>query len=44
MALKTEIMTKKSIQVEYVQKTRKSSGVVIVPKNLDVSLDVNAKK
>ncbi|MDH6253856.1 AsmA protein [Chryseobacterium sp. H1D6B] len=45
MALKNGDNDKKSIEVEYAKaENPKSSGVVIVPKNLDVSLDVNAKK
>ncbi|UKT62984.1 AsmA-like C-terminal region-containing protein [Pedobacter mucosus] len=45
MALKSGDNKNKSVQVEYAKvENPKSSGVVIVPKNLDVSLDVNAKK
>jgi AsmA protein len=45
MALKSGDNTDKSIEVEYAKvENPKSSGVVIVPKNLDVSLGVNAKK
>ena len=45
MALKNGDNDEKSIQVEYAKvENPKSSGVVIVPKNLDVSLEVNAKK
>jgi AsmA protein len=45
MALKNGDNTDKSIEVEYAKvENPKSSGVVIVPKNLDVSLGVNAKK
>ncbi|KQT35673.1 membrane assembly protein AsmA [Chryseobacterium sp. Leaf405] len=45
MALKNGDNTDKSIEVEYAKvENPKSSGVVIVPKNLDVSLDVNTKK
>lgn len=45
MALKNGDNSKKSIDVEYAKvENPKSSGVVIVPKNLDVALDVNARK
>ncbi|RZJ51038.1 MAG: membrane assembly protein AsmA, partial [Chryseobacterium sp.] len=45
MALKNGDNTDKSIDVEYAKvENPKSSGVVIVPKNLDVSLGVNARK
>jgi AsmA protein len=45
MALKNGDNTDKSIEVEYAKvENPKSSGVVIVPKNLDFSLGVNAKK
>ncbi|MCW3168152.1 membrane assembly protein AsmA [Chryseobacterium sp. 09-1422] len=45
MALKNGDNTDKSIEVEYAKvENPKSSGVVIVPKNLDVSLAINAKK
>lgn len=45
MALKNGDNTDKSIEVEYAKvENPKSSGVVIVPKNLDVSLEANAKK
>jgi len=45
MALKNGDNTDKSIEVEYAKvENPKSSGVVIVPKNLDVSMDVNTKK
>ncbi len=45
MALKSGDNTDKSIEVEYAKvENPKSSGVVIVPKNLDVSLQANAKK
>jgi len=45
MALKNGDNTDKSIEVEYAKvENPKSSGVVIVPKNLDVSLGVNARK
>ncbi|MCJ8154067.1 AsmA-like C-terminal region-containing protein [Chryseobacterium sp. SSA4.19] len=45
MALKNGDNDKKSINVEYAKvENPKSSGVVIVPKNLDVALNVNAKK
>ncbi|SDR10140.1 AsmA protein [Chryseobacterium soldanellicola] len=45
MALKNGDNTDKSIEVEYAKvENPKSSGVVIIPKNLDVSLDANAKK
>jgi len=45
MALKNGDNTDKSIEVEYAKvENPKSSGVVITPKNLDVSLGVNAKK
>ena len=45
MALKNGDNTDKSIEVEYAKvENPKSSGVVIIPKNLDVSLGVNAKK
>jgi AsmA protein len=45
MALKAGDNADKSIEVEYAKaENPKSSGVVIVPKNLDVSLMVNANK
>lgn len=45
MALKNGDNTDKSIDVEYAKvENPKSSGVVIIPKNLDVSLEANAKK
>lgn len=45
MALKNGDNTDKSIEVEYAKvENPKSSGVVIVPKNLDVSLGINARK
>lgn len=45
MALKSGDNHNKALAVEYAKDEHpKSSGVVIVPKNLDVSLDVNAKK
>lgn len=45
MALKSGDNDDKSLEVEYAKaENPKSSGVVIVPKNLDVSLEVNAKK
>ncbi|SEA62353.1 AsmA-like C-terminal region-containing protein [Pedobacter hartonius] len=45
MALKNGDNDDKSIEVEYAKaENPKSSGVVIVPKNLDVSLEANAKK
>lgn len=45
MALKNGDNTDKAIEVEYAKvENPKSSGVVIIPKNLDVSLGVNAKK
>ncbi len=45
MALKNGDNTDKSIEVEYAKvENPKSSGVVIIPKNLDVSLGVDAKK
>ncbi|QJD96125.1 membrane assembly protein AsmA [Mucilaginibacter robiniae] len=45
MALKSGDNDDKSIEVEYAKaENPKSSGVVIVPKNLDVSLTANAKK
>lgn len=45
MALKSGDNTNKSIEVEYAKaENPKSSGVIIVPKNLDVSLKANAKK
>ncbi|GAA5089507.1 hypothetical protein GCM10023210_14400 [Chryseobacterium ginsengisoli] len=45
MALKNGDNTDKSIEVEYAKvENPKSSGVVIIPKNLDVSLEANAKK
>ncbi|WP_326983945.1 AsmA-like C-terminal region-containing protein [Chryseobacterium sp. MYb264] len=45
MALKNGDNAKKSIEVEYAKvENPKSSGVVIVPKNLDVALEANAKK
>lgn len=45
MALKNGDNSDKSIEVEYAKvENPKSSGVVIIPKNLDVSLEANAKK
>ncbi|MFC3157295.1 AsmA protein [Chryseobacterium arachidis] len=45
MALKNGDNTDKSIEVEYAKvENPKSSGVVIIPKNLDVSLGVSARK
>ncbi|SHL12394.1 AsmA-like C-terminal region-containing protein [Chryseobacterium polytrichastri] len=45
MALKSGDNTNKSIELEYAKEENpKSSGVVIIPKNLDVSLDANAKR
>lgn len=45
MALKSGDNDDKSIEIEYAKaENPKSSGVVIVPKNLDVSLAANAKK
>ncbi|WP_419870809.1 AsmA family protein [Chryseobacterium sp. CT-SW4] len=45
MALKSGDNNKKSIEVEYAKvENPKSSGVVIIPKNLDVSLEAHAKK
>ena len=45
MALKSGDNDDKSLQVEYAKaENPKSSGVIIVPKNLDVALAVNAKK
>jgi len=45
MALKNGDNTGKSIEVEYAKvENPGSSGVVIIPKNLDVSLEANAKK
>ncbi|CAM4058195.1 AsmA protein [Pedobacter westerhofensis] len=45
MALKSGDNDDKSIEVEYAKaENPKSSGVVIVPKNLDVALQANAKK
>lgn len=45
MALKNGDNSKKSINVEYAKvENPKSSGVVIIPKNLDVALNVNARK
>ena len=45
MALKEGDNKDKSLAVEYAKEEHpKSSGVVIVPKNLDVSLEANAKK
>jgi AsmA protein len=44
-ALKNGDNSDKSIEVEYAKvENPKSSGVVIIPKNLDVSLEANAKK
>ncbi|WP_312399891.1 AsmA-like C-terminal region-containing protein [Chryseobacterium sp.] len=44
MALKDGDNSKKSIEVDYAKvENPKSSGVVIIPKNLDVSLEVDAK-
>ncbi|MEC5174777.1 AsmA-like C-terminal region-containing protein [Chryseobacterium nepalense] len=45
MALKNGDNSKKSIEVEYAKvENPKSSGVVIIPKNLDVSLQTNIRK
>jgi len=45
MALKNGDNSKKSIEVEYAKvENPKSSGVVIIPKNLDVSLRTNIRK
>ncbi|SFH82347.1 AsmA-like C-terminal region-containing protein [Halpernia frigidisoli] len=45
MALQKGDNTNKSIEVDYAKaENPKSSGVVIVPKNLDVSLEANVKK
>lgn len=45
MALKNGDNSKKSIEVEYAKvENPKSSGVVIIPKNLDVSLKTNIRK
>ncbi len=45
MALKDGDNSKKSIEVDYAKvENPKSSGVVIIPKNLDVSLDTDVKK
>jgi len=45
MALKSGDNDDQSIEIEYAKaENPKSSGVVIVPKNLDVSLQANAKK
>jgi AsmA protein len=45
MALKEGDNTDKSLSVEYAKEEHpKSSGVVIVPKNLDVALEADAKK
>ncbi|MBD8081524.1 AsmA-like C-terminal region-containing protein [Chryseobacterium caseinilyticum] len=45
MALKSGDNSKKSIDVEYAKvENPSSSGVVVIPKNLDVSLGVNARK
>lgn len=45
MALKNGDNSKKSIDVEYAKvENPKSSGVVIIPKNLDVSLQTNIRK
>ncbi|MDQ0595210.1 AsmA protein [Chryseobacterium ginsenosidimutans] len=45
MALKNGDNSDKSIEVEYAKaENPKSSGVVIIPKNLDVSLEANARK
>jgi AsmA protein len=45
MALKNGDNTDKSIEVEYAKvENPGSSGVVIIPKNLDVSLEANARK
>jgi AsmA protein len=45
MALKSGDNDDKSLEVEYAKaENPKSSGVVMVPKNLDVSLEVDAKK
>ncbi|WP_241507650.1 AsmA-like C-terminal region-containing protein [Chryseobacterium piscium] len=44
MALKDGDNSKKSIEVDYAKvENQKSSGVVIIPKNLDVSLEADAK-
>lgn len=44
MALKDGDNSRKSIEVDYAKvENPKSSGVVIIPKNLDVSLEANAK-
>jgi AsmA protein len=44
MALKDDDNSKKSIEVDYAKvENPKSSGVVIIPKNLDVSLEADAK-
>src|SRR5215813_2552731 len=44
MALKDGDNSKKSIEVDYAKvENPKSSGVVIIPKNLDVSLETNVK-
>lgn len=45
MALKNGDNSKKSIEVEYAKvENPKSSGVVIIPKNLDLSLQTNIRK
>ncbi len=45
MALKNGDNSKKSIELEYAKvENPKSSGVVIIPKNLDVSLQTNIRK
>ncbi|MEC3875102.1 AsmA-like C-terminal region-containing protein [Chryseobacterium salviniae] len=45
MALKNGDNSKKSVEVEYAKvENPKSSGVVIIPKNLDVSLQTNFRK
>ncbi|SMP35213.1 AsmA-like C-terminal region-containing protein [Chryseobacterium profundimaris] len=45
MALKNGDNSKKSVEVEYAKvENPKSSGVVIIPKNLDVSLQTNIRK
>jgi len=45
MALKSSDNTDQSLAIEYAKaENPKSSGVVIVPKNLDVSLSANAKR
>lgn len=45
MALKNGDNSRKSIEVEYAKvENPKSSGVVIIPKNLDVSLQTNIRK